>query len=365
MYVSDEVNSRRTDGASGDLTTDEALTQLLSGTGLTYRYAGDNGVSIVPITGRSNSLSSDKERESPKATGEASQQDDTSGEKKAERSFLDRFRLAHVDQGSAAGAAAVAKNSEPATDKDSSGLQEVIVTAQKRSENLMDVPMSLTALSGEELQRSQSYRFEDYVGTVPGLAVVNSFGATGSQLVIRGLTTGALTVNSSVATYLDETPYVIVGGYAASYLSAPNLDTFDMNRIEVLRGPQGTLYGANALGGLLKYVTNAPDPSGFSAAAEMGGSTVQDGVSGFDAHGMVNIPLGSDLAFRLVGYDTYYSGFIDDPSRGVTDINGSHYAGVELRFSINRSAALPSDLTRSIRTVLMVIGAMRMSTLAR
>jgi iron complex outermembrane receptor protein len=206
-------------------------------------------------------------------------------------------------------------------------LQEVIVTAQKREERLQDVPMSLTALTGDELASSQSYRFEDYVGKVPGLTLIDTYGATGSQLVIRGITTGAASINSSVASYIDETPYGVEGVYAASYLAAPNLDTFDMQRIEVLRGPQGTLYGANALAGLLKYVTNSPDPSAFAATVETGVSSVQHGGTGFDAHGLANLPLSGDLALRLVGYDNYYPGFIDDPSRGLTDINGTRYTG--------------------------------------
>jgi outer membrane receptor protein involved in Fe transport len=205
-------------------------------------------------------------------------------------------------------------------------VSEVLVTAERREERLQDVPMSLTALTGEQLAASQSFRFEDYTAKVPGLTLVN-YGAIGSQLVIRGLTTGNLPINSTVATYLDETPYTGVGIYAGSYLIAPNLDTFDMQRIEVLKGPQGTLYGANALGGVLRYVTNTPNPERFAATVEGSGNTVSHGSTGFDTHGMVNIPLGSDMAVRLVGYDTYYPGFIDDPSRGLTNINGSHVSG--------------------------------------
>ena len=100
-----------------------------------------------------------------------------------------------------------------------------------------------------------------------------------------------------------------------------------MTRIEVLKGPQGTLYGANALGGILKYVTNAPDPSGFSARMESGVSSVDNGGVGYDYHGMVNIPLASDLALRVVGFYNNYPGFIDDPSRDLKDINGSRFSG--------------------------------------
>lgn len=207
----------------------------------------------------------------------------------------------------------------------SEALREVVVTAEKYSERLQDVPMAVTALSGEALERTQSFRFEDYVGNVPGLTLVAN-NSIGSQLVIRGITSGVNAVNAGVATYIDETPYTLVGP-VGNYGFAPNLDTFDMQRIEVLKGPQGTLYGASALAGLLKFVTNAPDPSGFAAKVETGVSSVDNGGIGSEVHGMVNIPLGSEAALRMVGYDNYYPGFINDPSRGLSDINSSRYAG--------------------------------------
>jgi iron complex outermembrane receptor protein len=214
-----------------------------------------------------------------------------------------------------------------AAERNSTEVETVTVTAEKRSETALNVPMGLTALSGDELQRTQSLRFEDYAGKVPGLSLIDA-GAQGTQLVIRGITSGSVPLNSAVATYIDETPYSAEGPFTGPFFNAPNLDTFDMQRIEVLKGPQGTLYGANALGGLLKYVTNAPDPSGFAGQVEAGGSFVADGGAGFDLHGMLNIPLSDNAAFRVVGYDDYYPGFIDDPSRGLHDINGSHYQGV-------------------------------------
>ena len=120
-------------------------------------------------------------------------------------------------------------------------LEEVVVTAQKLRERTLDVPMSLTALSGDQLAAAQQYRFEDFEGRVPGLSLIG-VGGFGSQLVLRGLTTGTYTVNSSVATYVDETPYTANGSAGLSASIAPNLDAFDMQRVEVLRGPQGTLY---------------------------------------------------------------------------------------------------------------------------
>jgi iron complex outermembrane receptor protein len=167
---------------------------------------------------------------------------------------------------------------------------------------------------------------EDFVGTVPGLLFFNN-GGGGSELVIRGLTLGSADSNSGVAVYIDDTPFTPSGPWSGPTFAAPDFDAFDMQRIEVLKGPQGTLYGASALGGLLKYVTNAPDPAGFEARVETGVSSVSHGGTGFDVHAMVNLPLASDLALRLVGYDNDYPGFIDDPARNLQNINSDRFNG--------------------------------------
>lgn len=199
-------------------------------------------------------------------------------------------------------------------------LEEVVVTAQKRVEKLADVPMSVSVVSGEQLVRTQSTTLQDIVNRVPGLQLVAG-SPISNQITIRGISTGVGAINSSVATYVDETPYTAQGPFAGSSNIAPNFDPYDIARVEVLRGPQGTLYGANALGGLMKYVTNAPDPSRFSASVLVGGSSVDHGGGGYETHGMVNIPLADNAAFRLVANDTHFPGYIDDPARGKTDIN--------------------------------------------
>jgi iron complex outermembrane receptor protein len=308
LASADDLKGKQLNPVNGEISTENGLNDLLAGTGLAHRYVGERAVALTnddsasgsagvttntPITGgRSVRLA----QEGPTPTDTAHP-----GE--------------HAREASVA-----------ASDSGNLVLSEIVVTAQKRSERLQDVPMSLTALSGDALESSKSTRLEDFVGKVPGLTLIDD-GALGSQVVIRGITTGVLAINSSVATYIDETPYTVEGAAGGSYVMAPNLDTFDMQRIEVLRGPQGTLYGANALGGILKYVTNAPDPTGFQAKVESGVSSVDHGGVGFDTHGMVNLPLTEDAALRIVGYDNYYPGFIDDPARGLTDINGSRFVG--------------------------------------
>lgn len=220
---------------------------------------------------------------------------------------------------------AAAQTDDPPADAGKGYLQTVTVTAEKITESSLDVPMGLTALTGDQLVRQQAYRLEDFIGQVPGLNLTDTL--SGSQLVIRGIATSSASINAPVATYIDDTPLVGIGAFSGGSSDTPDLDTFDMKRIEVLKGPQGTLYGADALGGLIKYVTNAPDPSSFAAAAEEGASTVDNGGTGFDVHGMINVPLARDLAFRLVAYDNDDPGFIDDPSRNLKDINGNRSKG--------------------------------------
>jgi iron complex outermembrane recepter protein len=292
------VRDKRVTAVQGSHTVEEALAILLKGTGLTATSKDGVTYTVALATKQSTSLNLG----SPSGSLAATEPSAT-----------------HANMAPTLSAAADSSN--PRVE-----LAEIIVTAQKRDEPLQDVPMSLTALSGDQLLRTQSYSFQDYVGKVPGLTLIDN-GATGTQLVIRGITNGSTPINSSVATYIDETPFTVAGPWANSMGIAPNLDTFDMQRIEVLRGPQGTLYGANALGGLLKFVSNAPDPAAFAAKAEVGVSSIYNGGPGFDSHAMVNIPLSSDAALRLVGYDNYYPGFIDDPSRGVTAINGARFLG--------------------------------------
>ena len=229
-------------------------------------------------------------------------------------------------------------------------VQEVVVTAQKRVELLKDVPMSITAVSGDALTDTQADTLQDVADRAPGVQLITSSPIT-NELVIRGLSAGA-GVNASVATYVDETPYSTVGPFAYSTNLAPNFDTYDLARVEILRGPQGTLYGANALGGLLKYVTTPPDLSHYSASLLAGVSAVDHSdQTGWDIHGMVNLPLGEDAALRVVGDDQYFPGFIDDPSRGAKDINGVRRYGARASLLWRPSQDLSVRLSADVQHI--------------
>ena len=208
-------------------------------------------------------------------------------------------------------------------------VQEVIVTAEKKPEAVKDVPMSITALPGEQLQQLDDHSFQDYAKLVPGLSLENtSPGET--RITLRGLNAGG--VASTVAAYMDETPMGSSSGLVDASIFTTDFDTYDMNRVEVLRGPQGTLYGANTEGGLIKFVTNAPRLNSFSGALDAGFTTVDHGGTGGSIEGVVNIPVGDTAALRVTGYDTQTPGWVDDPLLGEKDVNRGTREGFRASF---------------------------------
>ena len=314
LYRTEIVKDLRTQGAVGSLSSDEVLTKVLSGTGLTYKYLDPSTVTIM---------------QAPAGAADQSASDASNG---GGKKSSQEFRVAQVDHGANSQSSPVGSNvSGTQENQNKVGLEEIIVTATKRAERLQDVPMAASVLTGSQLMATQATTLQDVVNATPGLQLISASPVT-NELVVRGISV-ASSINASVATYVDETPFSPEGPFAFSTALAPNLDTYDLARIEVLRGPQGTLYGANALGGLLKYVTNVPDPSGYSASFLTGVNSVDhSGQTGWETHGMVNLPLGHDSALRIVADDTYFPGYIDDPSRGAKDINDIRRDGVRGSF---------------------------------
>ena len=211
-------------------------------------------------------------------------------------------------------------------------LQEVVVTAQKREEKLHDVPMGVTAITADALQKEQLVNLEDLQTKVPGLSLTNiQPGVT--RVTLRGQNAGG--VGSTVTTYIDDTPFGSSNALANGFGFSGDFDTWDLQRVEVLRGPQGTLYGAGSEGGLLKYVTNPPDPTTFAAAVQGGGEDVAHGDKAGSGKGMINLPIGERAAFRLSGYYEGLPGYIDDPSLGKQDINHGYRDGVHAALLVN------------------------------
>lgn len=185
---------------------------------------------------------------------------------------------------------------------------EIVVTAQKRTQTLIDVAQSVSVVSGATLEQQGATNFSDYLKNVPSLQLVQGTPGQG-RLVLRGVNTGG--VASTVAVYIDETPFGSSTGLANGAELAGDFDTFDIARIEVLRGPQGTLYGASSLGGLLKFVTNAPSTAAFEGKALGGVEFTDGGDMSYRGAAMVNVPLAESLAFRASGSYRKQGGFID------------------------------------------------------
>lgn len=220
----------------------------------------------------------------------------------------------------------------PAQPATAAELQEVVVTAQKRQEKVLDVPMAVTAITADALQVQKLINFADLETQVPGLSV--ELIAPGlDRLTLRGENVGG--VGSTVGTYIDDVPFGSSNALANGSETSGDFDTWDLQRVEVLRGPQGTLYGAGSEGGLLKYVTNSPDPSGFASAFEVGGEEVAHGGTGQDYKAMVNIPMGGISALRLDGFYTRLPGYIDDPQLGERDVNRAYQKGARGSFLVN------------------------------
>jgi len=194
-------------------------------------------------------------------------------------------------------------------------LEEVVVTAQKRSERLQDVPVSVSAVSGESLEAAHATSLADYAAYVPSLQVISFLGQPGQvNLALRGITTGSTESNQSVAIYVDDVPVGSSSIYAGGGSAGIDLLPYDVERIEVLEGPQGTLYGASALGGLLKYVTREPDLHQTQFRAGLDVSDVHNATSaGYGARASANVPLiDGELGLSASVSHNYVPGYINN-----------------------------------------------------
>jgi iron complex outermembrane receptor protein len=191
---------------------------------------------------------------------------------------------------------------------DDSIIDEIIVTAQKRATALQDVPFSVAAASEDQIRGSGSTNIVDLARNFAGLTIAD-LGPGQSQVAIRGISAGQVIrdqpgVKEQVGIYLDESPISIA-------LFTPDLELFDLERFEVLRGPQGTLFGAGSLSGTLRYITQQPKLGVFEGAAEVSAVTGSDTDFGGALKGAVNLPLGDSAAMRVVAYYDKLPGFID------------------------------------------------------
>ncbi|MCY3810806.1 MAG: TonB-dependent receptor [Gammaproteobacteria bacterium] len=202
----------------------------------------------------------------------------------------------------------------------SPAIEEVIVTARKREANIQDTPVSIQAFTADDLDRLDLDRFEDFADQSPSISYVSA--GPGTQLMhIRGVSDGGIphvfrTNDATTSFYLDEQP---VNGRSGG---APDLHLYDIERIEVLRGPEGTYYGASSVSGTVRIITNKPDPEARSYGLDLSGGSIAHGDTAYTAEAFANLPLSDRAAVRGVFWHDKSNGFVDNLHTDFTYTNG-------------------------------------------
>ena len=196
----------------------------------------------------------------------------------------------------------------------------VTVTATRRREPLRDVPLRVETLGAADLESAGAASLDDYIGTLPGVSVSSGGGPGRGQVNIRGVSVGTATA-PTVGTYIDDVAFGSSTGFVGEAVAALDMALLDLNHIELLRGPQGTLYGAGAMGGLLKYVTNEPDSSGFSGKAGVALRGTRNGALGHVENVVLNVPLSEGVAaMRVAAFNEHDGGYM----KAVGRVPGEH-----------------------------------------
>jgi outer membrane receptor protein involved in Fe transport len=307
---SDVATGVKSAAVEGLLTPDAALDLLLRNTGLRYEYLDARTVAVV---------------------GEKPRAELANGAKP--------IRLAQASVAAGSGNAEAAQM-----------IEEVVVTAQKRAERLIDVPMSVTALSAEDFRKSGATQFRDFADAVPGLSY-QTIGAGYTQISMRGVTVGQ-DAGATVGIYVDEVPYGSSTSYARGGQVTLDVGLFDLDRVEVLRGPQGTLYGASSMGGLIKYVTKQPDATRFGMDLQTGVSSTSEGELGYNGALAINAPLVEDkAALRASGFYSHEGGYVDNQARNAEDVNDADVYGGRADLLVTPTDALSVRLTAFLQEI--------------
>lgn len=250
------------------------------------------------------------------------------------------LRLLTVTSASlAASLAAQSVHAQQSTEQAADTVEEIVVTAQKREQSLQKVPISIAVLGGQALDQQSAGGTLEALITVPGISQSTSDAGGMTQVSIRGVSPAVPFGggSSTIGYYVDSIPFALVRSAAV-----PNTNAYDMSRVEVLRGPQGTLYGASALNGVVRILTNDADPSRFEFKARGGASTTKGGDASYRADAAINIPIIQDkLAIRLVGGGERQGGWIEQPARNKSDANSSESRNLRIKL-----AATPTDNLR-------------------
>ena len=198
---------------------------------------------------------------------------------------------------------------------DRNSLEEIVVTAQKREERVIDVPLSISAFTDALMRDAGVVQLADFLESAPGVGAVDSGGPTQQTIQIRGI--NSVIGDAPIGFYLDELPFSFIGN-----AQVPDVRTFDLERVEVLRGPQGTLYGDGSIGGTIRVLTRDPNLDSVQADVDVTGMDTEDGEASSAYKGMFNLPIKEGMAaLRLVATKEDLGGWIDNTSTGVADQN--------------------------------------------
>jgi len=302
----DITDGTRTAGLVGTFTPEKALAHLLAHTNLEYRFINSHTVSIRSAQDAPQPVSSP----------------DTP-----------RTKLAAADIGS-----------------EHLELQEVVITAQKRQERLIDTPQSVSVLSSDAISNLGATQFRDLAATVPGLSFT-TVGAGYNQIKLRGVTLGQDS-SPTVGVYLDDVPIGSSTGFAQAAQLGLDVNLLDVERIEVLRGPQGTLYGASTMGGLIKYVSKEPSLTEFAGNVETGISSTESGGINYNGSAAVNLPLQTDwAAIRLSGFYSRDGGYIDNVALGDNNANRANVYGGKANLLLKPTSSLSINVGAVIQDI--------------
>jgi len=251
----------------------------------------------------------------------------------------------------ASGAATPDDKAAPAARADAR-MEVVTVTATRRREPVRDVPLRVETLSADTLARSGSASLTDYVGSLPGVHVSDDGGPGLGQVEIRGVGVGSASA-PTVGVYVDEVAFGSSTSLVGEAVAALDLSLLDLHHVELLRGPQGTLYGAGAMGGLLKYVTNEPDASGFSGKAGLALRQSKNGALGHTENAVINVPLSEGVAaMRVAAFSQHDGGYVDAVGRVTRDhANDGNTRGARVSLLFDPSRTLRVRLTATQQNI--------------
>lgn len=242
--------------------------------------------------------------------------------------------------------------SAPADEQDWRSQDEIVVTASKRSERLQDAPTAITAVSADTVGKLGLASFRDYATLVPGLSQ-REIGQPGrGTVILRGLNSGPQQTTNTAAYYIDDAPFSTSGYLGQGGQLTPEPELAEVERIEVLKGPQGTLYGAGSLGGLIRVVTKKPDPTKFFGSARAEVSGVDGGGTGYLMRGYVNVPIAADVAaISATGYYRRVAGFVDNVTTGSRNVDHSAIKGGRLALFVAPAAGVKFNLSAQYQKI--------------